>query len=62
MAWLKEHWWLLIIILLVGVMLNVIKELRRIDPKKYLDNKPDLPPHRDFNKQWDDDDDWTKKK
>ncbi|MEQ4513405.1 MAG: hypothetical protein ABN485_00240, partial [Pantoea agglomerans] len=26
------------------------------------DNKPDLPPHRDFNDKWDDDDNWPKKK
>jgi hypothetical protein len=46
---------------LVGVLLNVIKDLKRVDHKKFLANKPDLPPHRDFNDKWDDDDDWPKK-
>ncbi|HHP2954251.1 TPA: YpfN family protein, partial [Salmonella enterica subsp. enterica serovar Paratyphi A] len=23
--------------------------------------KPELPPHRDFNDKWDDEDDWPKK-
>ncbi|MGX7898233.1 YpfN family protein, partial [Klebsiella pneumoniae] len=31
----------------------------RVDHKKFLNNKPDLPPHRDFNDKWDDDD-WPK--
>ncbi len=41
--------------------MNVIKDLKRVDHKKFLNNKPDLPPHRDFNDKWDDDDDWPKK-
>lgn len=61
MEWLKEHWWILIIVLMVGVLMNVYKDLKRIDHKKYLNNKPDLPPHRDFNHKWDDDD-WPQKK
>ncbi|MBN7122739.1 MULTISPECIES: YpfN family protein [Erwinia] len=56
MEWLKEYWWLLVIVLMVGVLMNVYKDLKRIDPKKYMANKPDLPPHRDFNDKWDDDD------
>jgi hypothetical protein len=43
-----------------GRMINVIKDLNRVDHKKFLNNKPDLPPHRDFNDKWDDDDDWPK--
>jgi len=27
-----------------------------------LNNRPELPPHRDFNDKWDDEDDWPKKK
>jgi len=46
----------------VGVLLNVIKDLKRIDHKKFLNNRPELPPHRDFNDKWDDEDDWPKKK
>lgn len=61
MEWLKEYWWILVLVILLGVFINVIKDLSRIDPKKYLDNKPQLPPHRDNNASWDDDDNWPKK-
>ncbi|KMW74310.1 hypothetical protein TI10_00490 [Photorhabdus luminescens subsp. luminescens] len=61
MQWLADYWWV-ILILLVGVILNAIKELRRLDVKKFLDNKPELPPHRDLNSKWDDEDDWPQKK
>lgn len=61
MEWLKQYWWILVIVLMVGVLMNVYKDLKRIDPKKYMDNKPKLPPHRDNNAKWDDDDDWPKK-
>ncbi|OWO80140.1 hypothetical protein B5C26_18445 [Photorhabdus luminescens] len=61
MQWLADYWWV-ILILLVGVILNAIKELRRLDVKKFLGNKPELPPHRDFNSKWDDEDDWPQKK
>ncbi|MBS9437395.1 YpfN family protein [Photorhabdus noenieputensis] len=61
MQWLADYWWV-ILILLVGIVLNAIKELRRLDVKKFLDNKPELPPHRDLNSKWDDEDDWPQKK
>lgn len=61
MEWLKEYWWLIIIVLLVGVLMNVYKDLKRVDPQKYMANKPKLPPHRDNNAKWDEDDDWPKK-
>lgn len=61
MDWLAKYWWILVLVFLVGVLLNVIKDLKRVDHKKFLANKPDLPPHRDFNDKWDDDDDWPKK-
>ncbi|TDB56319.1 YpfN family protein [Photorhabdus luminescens] len=61
MQWLADYWWV-ILILLVGIILNAIKELRRLDVKKFLDNKPELPPHRDLNSKWDDEDDWPQKK
>ncbi|CAB5523513.1 Uncharacterised protein [Citrobacter werkmanii] len=60
MDWLAKYWWILVLVFLVGVLLNVIKDLKRVDPKKYLANKPELPPHRDFNDKWDDDD-WPNK-
>ncbi|KMV72929.1 YpfN family protein [Rosenbergiella epipactidis] len=63
MEWVKEYWWVLIILFMVGLLVNVYKDLKRVDVKKYLDNKPKLPPHRDFNDKWDDEeDDWPKKK
>jgi hypothetical protein len=61
MEFIKDYWWILVILLMVGVLMNVYKDLKRIDHKKFMDNKPDLPPHRDFNDKWDDDD-WPKKK
>ncbi|WP_118987728.1 YpfN family protein [Photorhabdus sp. CRCIA-P01] len=61
MQWLADYWWIILVIL-VGVLLNAIKELRRLDVKKFLDNKPELPPHRDLNSKWDDEDDWPQKK
>lgn len=61
MAWLKDYWWIIILVIFLGIFINVIKDLSRIDPKKYLDNKPELPPHRDNNAKWDEDDDWPKK-
>lgn len=61
MEWIKSHWWLLIILFMVGLLVNVYKDLKRVDTQKYLDNKPKLPPHRDCNDKWDDDDDWPKK-
>ncbi len=60
MDWLAKYWWILVIVFLVGVLLNVIKDLERVDHKKLLANKRDSP-HRDFNDKWDDDDDWPKK-
>lgn len=60
MHWLADYWWI-ILILLAGIILNSIKELRRLDHKRFLKNKPELPPHRDNNAQWDDDDDWPDK-
>lgn len=62
MQWLTDHWWIIFLVLLAGIILNGIKELRRLDHKPFLKNKPTLPPHRDNNAQWDEDDDWPQKK
>lgn len=43
MDWLSKYWWVLVLVFLVGVLLNVIKDLKRVDHKKFLANKPDLP-------------------
>lgn len=59
--WFKDYWWILLIVALPGILFSVYRDLKRINTKKFLDNKPDLPPHRDFNHKWDDEDDWPKK-
>lgn len=61
MEWLSHYWWVFIPVVLIGVFINVIKDLSRVDAKKYLANKPELPPHRDCNDKWDDDDNEPKK-
>lgn len=60
MHWLADYWWIILVIL-VGMVINGIKELRRLDHRKFLANKPELPPHRDNNAKWDDEEDWPKK-
>ncbi|MEA1065653.1 YpfN family protein [Apirhabdus apintestini] len=62
MEWLEKYWWIIVLVLLLGIFINVIKDLKRVDPKKYMANRPKLPPHRDFNDKWDDEDDWPQKK
>lgn len=57
MHWLADYWWVVLLIL-VGMLWNGIKAMMNVDVKKYLDNKPTLPPHRDNNAQWDDDEQW----
>ncbi|WP_127960319.1 YpfN family protein [Serratia microhaemolytica] len=52
MAFLADYWWI-ILVLLVGIFINNIKALTRLDHRKYLANKPTLPPHRDNNAKWD---------
>ncbi|HCT7996927.1 TPA: YpfN family protein [Morganella morganii] len=61
MHWLADYWWV-ILVLFVGVILNAIKDLKRVDHKKYLQNRRELPPHRDNKAQWDDEDDWPDNK
>ncbi len=61
MQGLADYWWIILLVL-VGMVVSGIKELRRVDVKSYLANKPEIPPHRDTNAQWDDEDDWPKKK
>ncbi|HGJ5872446.1 MULTISPECIES: YpfN family protein [Arsenophonus] len=61
MHWLADYWWI-IILLLIGIIWSAVKQMQKIDPKRFLDNKPKLPPHRDFNDKWDDEDDWPNQK
>ncbi|WP_213419016.1 YpfN family protein, partial [Bacillus subtilis] len=39
MEFIKDYWWILVILLMVGVLMNVYKDLKRIDHKKFMDNK-----------------------
>lgn len=57
MEWLINHWWIIVPIFLAGVIVSAVKDLMHLNYKKYLINKPQLPPHRDCNDKWDDDDD-----
>jgi len=61
MEWIKDYWWIILIVL-AGIIISGVKELNRVDVKKYLNDKPEVPPHRDNNAEWDNDDDWPKKK
>jgi hypothetical protein len=35
MDWLTKYWWILVLVFLVGVMINVIKDLTRVDHKNF---------------------------
>lgn len=59
MHWLADYWWI-ILLLLMGLIWTSIKEMMKLDHKKFLDDKPEIPPHKDNNHLWDDDDDWPK--
>ncbi|NLS43245.1 YpfN family protein [BEV proteobacterium] len=61
MSWLADYWWVILIIL-VGMVINGMKELSRLDHKRFIKNKPALPPHRENNAEWDKEDDWPEKK
>ncbi len=34
MEWVKEYWWVLIILFMVGLLVNVYKDLKRVDVQK----------------------------
>ena len=38
MHWIADYWWV-ILILLVGIIINAIKDMNKIDPKQFLKNK-----------------------
>ncbi len=42
MHWLKDYWWILLI-LLAGMIFNGIKALQRLDHRPYLKNRPQPP-------------------
>ncbi|MCO6539701.1 MAG: YpfN family protein [Gilliamella sp.] len=62
MGWLKDYWWIIVVIL-IGIFINTIKALNRLSYKAYLEKKKGIKPIP----YQDDDDDWpstnsTKKK
>lgn len=42
MEWLKDYWWMILIIL-IGMFINTIKSLNKISYKSYLDKKKGHP-------------------
>ena len=60
MQWFADYWWIILLVL-IGMVWNGMKALLKVDHKSFLSNKPELPPHRDNNAEWDKDDDWPKK-
>lgn len=61
MEWLKDYGWVLVLLIVLGVFVNLYRAMKKINVKSFLANKPKLPPHRDNNAQWDQDD-WPDKK
>lgn len=57
MVWLKDYWWVILIIL-IGIFINVIKDLSRLSYKDYLNKKNGIKPIP----YDDDDDDWNNHK
>ena len=61
MEWLKHYGWVLVLLIVFGVFVNLYRAMKKINVKAFLENKPNLPPHRDNNAQWDEHD-WPDKK
>ena len=57
MAWLKDYWWIILIIL-IGIFINTIKALNRLNYKNYLEKKKGIKPIPYSG----DDDDWPSSK
>lgn len=55
MEWLEDYWWI-ILILLLGIFINTIKDLNKTSFKQYLDKKNGVKPIP----YDDDEDDWPK--
>jgi len=43
MEWLKDYWWLIIIVL-IGIFINTIKALNKLSYKHYLEKKKGIKP------------------
>ncbi|MXP67272.1 hypothetical protein [Pantoea sp. Aalb] len=50
MELLKDYWWIFILALIIGVLINTYEDLKKIDYKKYITNKNDLNRRDTFNK------------
>ncbi len=57
MTILSGYWWIIVILIMPAVLFSVYKQMKNINIKNYIDNKPTLPPHRDNNAKWDNDED-----
>jgi len=43
MEWLKQYWWLILVVLL-GIVINAIKDLNKTSFKSYLNKKNGIKP------------------
>ncbi|MXP66570.1 YpfN family protein [Pantoea sp. Nvir] len=57
MEFIKDHWWIIIVLLPVGVIMNGYRSLKQINHKKYRENKPHLPLYHDLNNKEEDEKD-----
>lgn len=58
MEWLKDYWWLILVFLL-GVILNAIRDLNKLSFKQYIDKKKGIKPIP-YEDDKDDEDNWKK--
>ncbi|MDF7669813.1 hypothetical protein PT276_01115 [Orbaceae bacterium ESL0721] len=54
MEWLKDYWWIILIII-IGIFINTIKALNRLNFKSYIQKRKGIKPIPY------EDDDWSKK-
>ena len=53
MEWLKDYWWLIIIVL-IGIFINTIKALNKLSYKDYLEKKKGIKPIPYSDNEYDD--------
>lgn len=54
MEFIKDYWWLIMVLLLVGFLLNGIRDLKKINYKHYIDKRKGAK-RRSSNEDEDDD-------
>ncbi|MCD1124744.1 YpfN family protein [Jinshanibacter sp. LJY008] len=61
MHWLADYWWVILIVL-VGMIINGIKALYKVNYDRSMKENSKLPPHRDNNAAWDkeEDEEWNR--